>query len=105
TRPDGEWALYAVAADGLYIHDPTTLRFYPTQVTWAPGLPVGRACVWRGEVYLPVGSSLYRWNGQTVVGTGPDRDEGLPAELADQVVGVYPAHGFLVAVLTGRTDP
>lgn len=105
TRPDGDWALYAVAADGLWVYDPDTLRFFPTQVTWPPGLPRGRACVWRGEVYVPVGASLYRWGGQTLVGTGPDRDEGLPRELADRLVAVYPAHGFLVAVLSGRADP
>jgi hypothetical protein len=100
-RPDGEETLYALCSDGLWVLDRSVNRWFKTQVSWPVGVPVGRACLWRGEVYLPVGSSVLRWNGQVLASVGPDRDQGLPPEFPDLVRAVLPSHGWVLALVEG----
>lgn len=104
-QPDGQVTLFAVVKGGLWVYDRTSLRWFPTQVTWPRGATVGVPTIWRGDVYIPVGSGILRWTGTTLSLAGPDRDEGLPPELPDRVTGVYGSYGFLVAALAGRVNP
>ena len=100
-QPDGQPTAYAVTAEGVYVLDRGTGRWFSTGVTWPRGIPVGRGCLWRGEVYLPLGTGILKWNGSAVSTVGPDRDYGLPVEFPELVQAVFPSFGWLLACLRG----
>jgi len=95
----GELVLHAVARDGLYAYDFAAQRFYPTGLLYPETDQVGRAAVWRGELYVPVGLSIYKYNTNAVTVVGPDRDDGLPAHLSGRVQQVVAGHGLWFAVI------
>jgi hypothetical protein len=95
----GEIVLHAVARDGLYAYDFAAQRFYPTGLQYPETDLVGRAAVWRGELYVPVGLSIYKYNTNAVLVVGPDRDDGLPAHLSGRVQQVVAGHGLWFAVI------
>lgn len=95
----GDIVLHAVARDGLYAYDFAAQRFYPTGLQYPETDQVGRAAVWRGELYVPVGLSIYKYNTNAVTVVGPDRDDGLPAHLSGRVQQVVAGHGLWFAVI------
>lgn len=94
-QADGALTLYLVGPDGLYVFDRGVGAFYRTNVTWPHGARVKRGCLWRSEVYIPLNQSLLKWNGQTVIPFGPDRDQGLPETYPREVVAAAPGYGYL----------
>lgn len=102
TYPDasGEVVIHAITKEGVYIYDFSAKRFYVTQFTYPATDQVGQAAVWRGELYVPVGLTIYKYNGTMVQVVGPDKDDGLPRHIAGRVVKVVPGHGYWFAVLT-----
>lgn len=106
----GEIVLHAVAKDGLYAYDFASQRFYPTGLQYPETDQVGRAMSWRGELYLPVGLTIYKYNTNAVTVVGPDRDDGLPRHLSGRVQQAVAGHGLWFAVIAvaqiaGETSP
>lgn len=95
----GDLVIHAVGKDGLYAYDFASTRFYQTSLTWPETERVGRAAMWRGELYVPVGLSIYKYNPNAVTMVGPDKDDGLPPNLMGQVQQVVPGHGYWFVVL------
>lgn len=91
----GEMSLYAVTDRGLYLYDFPMAQFVATPVTWPVSDQVGRVAVWRGELFIPVGQALYRWNVDLVQESGPSKDDGLPPEFRGPISAVVPGHGLL----------
>lgn len=100
----GDPALYALAQDGLWVLDRAVNRFFKTPLSWPPSSFTGFGTVWRGELFLPVGSSILHWTGATVSPAGPDRDQGLPEGLSTRVRAVAGTFGYLVAALSGTVS-
>jgi hypothetical protein len=99
TDQTGEVVIHAVGRDGLFVYDFPSERFYQTQFTWPASGRVGRAAVWRGQLLVPVGNTIYLYNGALVQVVGPDKDDGLPPEVSGNVVAVVPGHGYWFSVL------
>ncbi len=97
--PSGELAIHAICIDGVRIYDFAAERFYETAFRYPATSRLGRAAVWRGELYVPVGQTIYKYNGSSVQVVGPDRDDGLPSHVSGDVVQVVPSHGYWFAVL------
>lgn len=95
----GEIVLHLVAKDGVYAYDFAAQRFYPTGLQYPETDQVGRADVWRGELYVPVGLTVYKYNTNAVTMVGPDRDDGLPRHLSGSVQKVVAGHGLWFAVI------
>jgi hypothetical protein len=95
----GEVVIHAVGRDGLFVYDFPSERFYQTQFTWPASGRVGRAAVWRGQLLVPVGNTIYLYNGALVQVVGPDKDDGLPPEVSGNVLAVVPGHGYWFSVL------
>jgi hypothetical protein len=105
---EGAETLFLLASDGLYRLDRSLNVFFETGLSWPPSVWVGKPALWKEEVFLPIGRQLLRWNGATVVESGPSREDGLPPFLPDRIAAVYPGYGELVLFLFGRirlTDP
>ncbi len=103
-----EETLFLLASDGLYRLDRSLNAFFRTGLAWPPSAFVGRPALWRGELFLPLGRQLLRWNGATVTETGPSREDGLPPFLPDRIQAVYGSYSGLVLWLNGRirlSDP
>jgi len=98
----GEVGIHAITREGLYYYDFPTERFYQTAFTWPASDEVGRAAVWRSQLLVPVGQTIYLYNGAMVQTIGPDRDDGLPLELQGRVKACVPGHGYWFAVLATR---
>lgn len=94
----GEPSIHAIAKDGVYVYDFASRRFYQTQFTYPATDRLGRATVWRGELYVPVGT-IYKYNGAMVQVVGPDRDDGLPQHVTGQVAKVVAGHGYWFPVV------
>lgn len=102
TDQTGEVGIHAITREGLYYYDFATERFYQTPFTWPVSDEVGRAAVWRGQLLVPIGQTVYLYNGSLVQTIGPDRDDGLPAEVRGRVKACVPGHGYWFAVLATR---
>lgn len=98
----GELAIHAVTKEGVWVYDFASKRFYQTQFVYPTSDQVGQAAVWRGEIYVPVGSTVYKYNGATVQVVGPDKDDGLPRHVSGRAFKVVPGHGYWFLVLTTR---
>jgi len=103
-QADGSPALYALAKDGLWVLDRTVNRFFKTPVAWPTSPFTGQGGLWRGELFIPVGSSILHWTGATLSPAGPDRDQGLPGDLPTWVQAVSGTFGYLVAALSGTVS-
>jgi len=102
TDQAGEIGIHAICRDGVYYYDFPTERFYVTAFTWPVSSEVGRATSWRGQLLVPVGQTIYLYNGSLVQTIGPDRDDGLPPEISGRVAACVPGHGYWFAVIATR---
>lgn len=104
-------AIHAVTKVGVYGYDHVDAHFEPTPLTFPVAISGGKgAMVWRGELYVPAGPSVYKFNGATVQVVGPDKDDGLPSEFRGDVKQLVPGHGYWFAIvdapqgITGASD-
>jgi hypothetical protein len=98
----GDLAIHAVTKEGVWVYDFASKRFYQTEFVYPTSDQVGRAAVWRGELYVPVGLTIYKYNGTMVQVVGPDKDDGLPRHVAGRVIKVVPGHGYWFPVLMAQ---
>jgi len=96
-------ALYAVTKAGLWAYDSSTGTFVQTSFTYPIHPNIGRACVWQGNLFIPVGATVYRFDAQSVAVVGPDRDEGLPIDLSGPVSELAASHAFYYAAIDGTS--
>lgn len=93
-------ALHAITRTGVAGYDPDTQKFYPTPLVHPPLDSAGRgAAVWQGALWVPAGAGVYRYSGNLVQASGPDKDDGLPPQLHGTVRQMVAGHGFLWAVI------
>lgn len=102
----GAEAIHAVSRIGVWGYDFDTTRFTltPMQHPAVPGAGQG-ACVWQGALYVPVGSSLYKYTGSLVQSMGPDKDDGLPIAMQGNIIQAVPSHTFLYGIINSTTAP
>lgn len=94
-------ALHAVTQGGVFGYDPDSQRFIPTPLQHPTLAAAGRgAAEWQGALWVPAGSTIYRYTGSVVQAAGPDRDDGLPAHLQGDITQLIPGHGMLYALGT-----
>ena len=99
--PNENPALFALTKSGLWAYDTVGAQgWVETQFTFPVHPNVGRATVWQGSLYVPVGATVYRFTGDAVQVVGPDRDEGLPPHLRGWVTQVAAAHGHYFATIS-----
>ena len=105
-RPDGELALYASTAVGLYILDEANGRFWKTPVVFTHH-PMGGVAnaVFRGAIYVSSGLAIHKYVPGTpgvVTVVGFDRDDGIPDAFQGAIVGLIPTFNELVAITNGN---
>lgn len=59
------------------------------------------SCVWRGSIYVSVGSGIHRYTGQAITAMGPDRDDGLPIDYRGQIVDLAPGYNGVYTLIQG----
>jgi hypothetical protein len=100
----GTAVLHAITRVGVFGYDFDTAKFYPTPLQHPYISTAGKgACVWQGSLYVPVGSSIYRYAGNVIQVMGPDKDEGLPPPFQGDILQVLEGYGFLYAILNADT--
>jgi len=57
-----------------------------------------------GELFIPIISGIYKWNGTTMVAMGPDQDAGLPDGRAGKVAAMAGTVNWLYAAIDGGSD-
>lgn len=97
-------AIHAIGKDGLWGYDFDTGIWARTPLIWPLHPYVGRATVWRGILYCPVGMSVYSYNGTYITNMGPDRDEGLPAAYNGYIKELVPTHAYLYCVVNSIAE-
>lgn len=98
-------ALYAVTRSGLWTYDTIgTAGWVESQFTYPVHPKIGRASVWQGSLYVPVGQTIYRFTPEGVQVVGPDRDQGLPTEFRGVITQTVATHGFLYATIDAAQD-
>jgi hypothetical protein len=102
---NNEPALYAVTDRGVLLYDYAERAFNMTPLTWPRSDLVGQACVWRGELYVPVDQIIYRYNLEVVQVTGPNKDDGLPFAYQGPVRAVIPGHAYIYCVQQYQKSP
>jgi hypothetical protein len=105
TGPDatGEEIIYAGTDVGLYAYDASTAEFHKTGLVW-PRHVVGNhvGTTWRGDIYLPVGQSVFRYvPGSTaqVFFVGPDADGSMADTYAGEISRLIPGFAGLIALV------
>lgn len=99
----GELVIHAVTKVGVWAYDFAARKFYQTGLMFPYTESAGNgAIVWRGELYVPAGSTIYKYNGSSVQNVGPAKDDGLPAQLQGDIVSLVAGHGFYFSVLQAR---
>ena len=94
-------AIYVLTETRMWLLDYELQEFIPTDVTWprSPKNGVG-ATVWRGEMYIPSGLSVYRYTQQGVLSlAGPDGGQGWPYDGEHEIVQLEGSHNYLLAVV------
>ena len=99
----GEPVIHALTETALWIHDHANQRFLKTDVTFprSPRNGLG-AVVWRGDLYISAGLSVYRYGGggaPVLSLVGPDRDQGVPWPGESMIVKLVPTHNRLLAAI------
>lgn len=98
----GETAVHVVTSVGVYAYDFASGHFYQTGVKFPLTRNVGkRSNDWRSELYIPAGSEEYKYNIQTVLPTGPNKDDGLPMQYRGDIARVTPGHAFRYLFVNG----
>ena len=101
----GEMVIHAITKRGLYGYSFAEKRWYETPLSFPYTQTAGRgAIVWRGEIYVPAGPTIYKYNGSTVQNVGPAKDDGLPTELQGDIVQLVAGHGFYFSVIQARAQ-
>lgn len=90
---------HVVTDRGVYAFDLDAQAFFPTPMTYPIHPKVGTAIVWRGDLYVPVGATVYKYNTQTIQVVGPDKDEGLPSDYRGYVKQLVGTHPFYYAII------
>jgi hypothetical protein len=98
-------ALYAVTDRGLLLYDFAGESFHQTPLIWPRAEFVGEACVWRGEVFVPVEQHVYRYSLDVIESAGPNKDDGLPFAYQGPIASVIPGHAFLYCVQRYQKAP
>jgi hypothetical protein len=104
----GEAAIHAVTRTGVFGYEFTSRKFHPTPLIYPATATAGQgAVVWRGELYVPAGAMVYKYNGSTIQAISPTRDDGLPSTLRGDISHLIAGHSFLYAVIStvAQGDP
>ena len=99
----GEPVIHVLTETALWIHDHGNQRFLKTDVTFprSPRNGLG-AVVWRGDLYISAGLSVYRYGGggaPVLSLVGPDRDQGVSWPGESMIVKLVPTHNRLLAAI------
>jgi len=106
----GEPILYASTKKGLFAHDAANSKFIQTELT-LPNHPfAGRGTIrWRDSIYMPAGLGVYRYinqaGGAVLAVTGPDRDDGMPANNRGTIKYMSGSHNELFVGVDSTTAP
>jgi hypothetical protein len=106
----GEPILYAATKKGLFAHDAANMKFIQTELT-LPNHPfAGKGTIrWRDSIYMPAGLGVYRYinqsGGAVLTITGPDRDDGLPADNRGTIKYMSGSHNELFVGVDSATAP
>lgn len=97
----GEPVIHAVTKLGVYGYEFTSYKFYQTPLTYPTIGTAGKgATVFRGELIVPAGRNVYKYNGSTIQVVSPSKDDGLPANLRGDVQQVVTGHSFFYSVIS-----
>ena len=97
-------SIHAIGRDGVYGYDVETGIWGQTPLVYPEHPYVGKACVWRSDLYVPVGLDVYRYNGSVIQSVGPARDEGLPEEYQGYIAKLIPTHPYIYAVVNSIAE-
>lgn len=97
-------AIHGVGRDGVYAYDFDTGIWIITPLMYPIHPYIGKACVWQSDLYVPVGMSIYRYNGQVIQSVGPDKDEGLPEQYHGYISRLIPTHPYLYAAVNSIAE-
>jgi hypothetical protein len=106
----GEPILYAATKKGLFAHNAPNAKFIQTELT-LPNHPfAGKGTIrWRDSIYMPAGLGVYRYinqsGGAVLTITGPDRDDGLPADNRGTIKYMSGSHNELFVGVDSATAP
>jgi hypothetical protein len=96
----GDPAIHAVTREGLAIYDIAANAWRPTELSF----PYVRStiyqrgvAVWRGDLYIAAGQTIFKYDGNTIENLGLDRVDGLPASFAQPVRYLCDTYNWLVA--------
>ena len=98
--------IHVMTEEGLWIHDVENGRFEQSEVRFPRSERNGLgSTIWRGEAYIPVGLSVYRFGNAVLSLVGPDRDQGVPWDGESQIVKMAGSHNFLLAAVENLESP
>jgi hypothetical protein len=101
----GEPVVHAITKSGVYGYEFDSGKFYETPVSYPHTSNAGRgAIVWRGELYVPAGQTVYKYNGSTIQVVSPNKDDGLPPYLRGDIIQLVAGHGFYYAVVSSSVQ-
>ena len=106
----GEPILYAATKQGLFAHDAPNARFIQTELTLPNHPHAGKGTIrWRDSIYMPAGLGVYQYinqaGGAVLTVTGPDRDDGVPADKRGTIKYMSGSHNELFAGVDSATAP
>ena len=95
--------IFVMTETSLWAHDQENEQFVKTEVTFPRSARNGTGCVvWRGNLYIPVGNSIYSFtggSGPVLSLIGPDRDDGRSWQGETQIIKLLATHNSLLAVV------
>ena len=97
----GEPVIHAITRVGVYGYDFDSKKFFATPLTFPVTQNAGKgAVVFRGELLVPAGKIIYKYNGSTIQVISPSKDDGLPETLQGDIVQLIEGHAFVYAVIS-----
>lgn len=102
---NGNPNLFALTSTGLWGVDSDTPTVFISSMFRFPNHPnVGKAITWQGNLYVPVGGTVYKYDAQSVQVVGPDRDDGLPTAYRGKVLALESAHPGFFGVVNNQAS-
>ena len=104
--PTGEPIIHVMTETGLWVHDLDNERFLLTDVRF-PRIPDGGkgSTVWRGDLYIPQGTQVYRYSSNGVLSlVGPGREQGVPWPGESKIVKLEGTHNALLAAVQNTEE-
>ena len=97
----GEPVIHAITKIGVYGYEFTSYKFYQTPLIYPTIGTAGKgAIVFRGELMVPAGRNVYKYNGSTIQIISPSKYDGLPSNLRGDAQQMVAGHSFFYAVIS-----